>query len=145
MNKVNENISAKQYFSSGYYCAESVLLALSKKMGIESDLLLKMATPFCSGVSRTNGICGAVSGALMAIGLKYGRTSNRDSVEDSYKYAQEFIKLFNEKHGSTNCFELTGCDFTSTEGHEKFNNENKEEGCLNFVKDAEEIAWELIK
>ena len=55
MNKENENKSAKQYFSSGYYCAESVLLALSKKMGIESDLIPKISTAFCK-ISLTFGI-----------------------------------------------------------------------------------------
>jgi len=57
--------SAEEAFASGLYCAESVVLALAKAQGVESDLLPKVATAFCSGMSRTCGTCGALTGAIM--------------------------------------------------------------------------------
>ena len=62
--KSNIEKSAGDYFESGLFCAESVLLAISESMGQKSDLIPKIATGLCGGVSRTCGICGAVSGGV---------------------------------------------------------------------------------
>ena len=64
-----------ELFQSGFFCAESVLLAIAESQGIQSDLIPRIATGFCSGISRTGGMCGAVSGAIMGIGLVAGRNS----------------------------------------------------------------------
>lgn len=61
--------SAEESFASRLYCAESVVLALAKVQGIDSELLPKAATAFCSGMARTCGTCGALSGAIMRVGL----------------------------------------------------------------------------
>jgi C_GCAxxG_C_C family probable redox protein len=67
---------AFSYFRIGYNCAESVLLAIAKDaLEINSDLILRIATGFGSGISRRGYVCGAVSGAVMDFGLKYGRNS----------------------------------------------------------------------
>jgi hypothetical protein len=44
---------SREHFISGYYCAESVLLAVSEAKGIQSDLIPKIASGFCSGMART--------------------------------------------------------------------------------------------
>jgi C_GCAxxG_C_C family probable redox protein len=54
-----------ELFTSGYFCAESVLMAIAESQGIQSDLIPKIATGFCSGIARTGSICGAVCGAIM--------------------------------------------------------------------------------
>ena len=64
-----------ELFRSGYFCAESVLQAIAENQDIQSDLIPKIATGFCSGISRTGGMCGAVSGGIMGIGLVAGRNS----------------------------------------------------------------------
>ena len=56
---------AEESFASGLYCAESVVLSIARSQGIESDLLPKLATGFCSGMARTCGTCGALSGAIL--------------------------------------------------------------------------------
>ncbi len=73
-----------ELFRSGFFCAESVLLAIAESQGIQSDLIPRIATGFCSGVSRTSGMCGAVSGAIMGINLVAGRNSPAESLEASY-------------------------------------------------------------
>ena len=61
-------------FYSGYNCAQSVLSVFAEDLGISKDACLKLASPFGSGIAYMQETCGAVSGgALMAIGLKYGR------------------------------------------------------------------------
>lgn len=59
--------AAEDAFASGLYCAEAVVSALAKSQGIESDLLPRVATAFCSGMARTCGTCGALTGAVMGI------------------------------------------------------------------------------
>ena len=53
-----------ELFRSGFFCAESVLQAIAESLDIRSDLIPRIATGFCSGVARTGGMCGAVSGAV---------------------------------------------------------------------------------
>ena len=66
--------SAEESFAGGLYCAESVLLSLARAEGIESELLPKVATAFCGGMSRSCGTCGALTGAIMGLGLALGRS-----------------------------------------------------------------------
>jgi C_GCAxxG_C_C family probable redox protein len=133
------------FFQSGYYCAESVLLAIAESKGIESDLLPKIATGFCGGVSRTCGMCGAVSGGIMAIGLFSGRTAADESVLPTYEAVQELLKRFAGRFGSTNCRELTGCDLGTDEGQNYFKDNNIIETCRHFTEGATAMAATLIE
>ena len=83
-----------ELFKSGYFCAESVLLAMAEHLDVHSDLIPRIATGFCSGISRTGGMCGVVSGAIMGLDLVAGRSSPSDSVETSYTLARKMIDLF---------------------------------------------------
>ena len=85
---------SQKLFRSGFFCAESVLLAIAESQGIQSDLIPRIATGFCSGISRTGGMCGAVSGAIMGINLVAGRNSPAESLELSYTLTQKFIGRF---------------------------------------------------
>jgi hypothetical protein len=48
-------------------------MALAECMGVESGLIAKIATTFGAGMSREGEVCGALSGAVMGLGLRYGR------------------------------------------------------------------------
>jgi C_GCAxxG_C_C family probable redox protein len=127
------------------YCTESVLLAIAKAKGIESPLIPKIATGFCSGVARTSGTCGAVSGAILAAGLFFGRDKPADELERIYTIVQDFIAAFEEKYGSTNCKELTGCDLGTEEGQLKFERENLEPKCREYTEEATRMVMKLIE
>ena len=83
-----------ELFQSGLYCAESVLLAIAESKGIQSDLIPKIATGFCGGISRTCGMCGAVSGSIMAINLFVGRNSPEDSAQPAYAVVRSMLQKF---------------------------------------------------
>lgn len=87
------NLCAK-YFDSGFYCAESVLLAVTQSKGIQNDLVPKIATGFCSGISRTSGMCGAVAGGIMPPNIFFGRKMPTYSVDLNYEVVQTFINMF---------------------------------------------------
>ena len=147
MKNVNEIIDkALSYFKSGYNCAESTLLAIAKDaLEIDSDLIPKVATGFGGGISRQGYVCGAVSGAVMGFGLKYGRNNPEELRARTYNRVVEFYKQFQKKFGSILCKELSGCDLSTIEGIRKFREGNvHEQRCRYFVSSALEIFMSLI-
>jgi C_GCAxxG_C_C family probable redox protein len=142
-----DKVSARsgELFYSGLYCAESVLLAIAEGKGIQSPLIPKIATGFCSGLSRTCSLCGAVSGAIMALNLFTGRSSPGESVEDNYAAVRKFLGMFEKKFGSTNCRQLTGCDLGTAEGQEAFKANNLLEQCKRYTEEAARMAMLLIE
>ena len=133
-----------ELFQSGYFCAESVLLAIAENQGIQSDLIPKIATGFCSGISRTGGMCGAVSGAIMGINLVAGRSSPSESIELCYTLTQKLISRFERQYGYVNCRQLIGCDLATEAGQRYFLENNLMERCLQYAEDATRMAISMI-
>lgn len=133
------------FFESGLYCAESVLLAITQCKGIHSELIPKIATGFCSGVARTCGMCGAVSGGIMSISLFAGRTSPEESVLGSYDMTRKFLEMFESRFGSTNCRTLIGCDLGTEEGQNHFRTNNLREQCTLYTEEATRMAMSIIE
>jgi C_GCAxxG_C_C family probable redox protein len=133
-----------ELFKSGYFCAESVLLAIAENQGIQSDLIPKIATGFCSGISRTGSMCGAVSGAIMGINLIAGRSSPAESIEFSYTLTQKLISNFERQYGSVNCRQLIGCDLATEAGQQYFMENHLMERCLQYAEEATRMAISLI-
>ena len=136
---------SRELFLSGFYCAESVLLALAEVCGAESEVIPQIATGFCSGVSRSGGRCGAVSGAIMGIGLFSGRNSPGESVDEIYAAIVGLLHEFERAHGATGCPELTGCDLGTAEGQTYFEENNLSDVCLQYVADAAALALRLVQ
>ena len=136
---------SRELFDSGFYCAESVLLAIAESQDIHSELIPRIATGFCSGVARTGRTCGAVSGAIMAIGLTAGRNSPEKPVDDTYTLVQSFLQQFEERYGSLECPILTGCDLGTPEGQRHFRQNHLIERCQGYIEGATSIAVSLIK
>src|SRR5262245_61267719 len=67
--------------AAGLYCAEAVVKALATAQGIDSELVPRIATAFCGGLSRTCGPCGALTGAVMGLGLSLGRDNAQQSAD----------------------------------------------------------------
>ena len=133
-----------ELFRSGFFCAESVLLAIAESQGIQSDLIPRIATGFCSGISRTGGMCGAVSGAIMGINLVAGRNSPDESIEFSYTITQKLISRFERQYGSVNCRQLIGCDLATEAGQRYFMENHLMESCLQYAEGATSMAVSLI-
>lgn len=102
-------------FPSDYNCAQSVLRAFAGDFGTEEDEIVKIASGFGSGIA-TGQICGAVTGAVMAIGLYTSEISDRTERKNkTYGLVREFLKRFEEKNGSTECKTLLGYTVTNPE------------------------------
>jgi C_GCAxxG_C_C family probable redox protein len=133
-----------ELFDAGYYCVESVLLAIAESSKVQSDLIPRIATGFCSGLSRTCGMCGAVTGAVMGISLLKGRDSPTESVEENYTLVSEFLTAFGNQFGSTNCRDLIDCDLSTEEGQRGFKENSLHEDCRRYVEEATRLAMSLI-
>ncbi|MDK9722032.1 MAG: C-GCAxxG-C-C family protein [Rhodospirillales bacterium] len=136
--------TALAHFNGGLFCAESVLLALAQHQEIESDLLPAISTGFCSGQARTCGQCGAVAGALMGLGLAFGRNRGGESLDQAYQAVQNFLKAFESEFGSSNCQGLLGVDLGTAEGYAEFKDKNLIVRCIDYVAKATEMAAEII-
>jgi C_GCAxxG_C_C family probable redox protein len=133
------------FVSVGYYCAESVLLAIAESQGVQSDVIPRIATGFCSGMAHTSGQCGAVSGAIMGIGLANGVRAPDDSRAANYAAVQKLLAGFEEKFGSINCRELTGCDLGTPEGQEQFRASGQAEHCHDYVEEAVRLVLSALE
>ena len=94
---------AMKIFYEKFNCSQAVLGAYAVDYGLTVDQAM-----------RKGEVCGAVSGAIMVIGLKYG--DGPDYKATAYPKATEFMDRFKEKNASYVCREMLGCDISSEEG-----------------------------
>lgn len=121
MKTTNETASEK--FLSGYNCAQSVLWAFAPRYGFDRDAALKIACGLGAGIGRRQETCGAVTGGILALGLRFGRgdAQDRTATEATYAKAQELMRRFEAAHRSCNCRQLLGgCDLTTEAGRAAF-------------------------
>ena len=142
----DEKKGAKELFSSGFNCAEAVALSVCGSMGIGDGVVPMAATGFGGGGGGAGGTCGALSGAFLAISLKYGRTSSEQDRRNTYRICQPIFDGFVAEMGAAACRELTGLDLRTREGGQKL----RESGihtrvCARAVEVAEKLALERIR
>ncbi|MBN2529666.1 MAG: C_GCAxxG_C_C family protein [Deltaproteobacteria bacterium] len=139
--------AAKKTMASGYNCAQSVLTTFAPDMELSRHDALRVAGPFGAGMGLMGNVCGAVTGAFMAIGLRYAKTNDdeNDAKHKGYQLVQEFSKKFTEKHGTIQCKELIGLDLNTEEGYATAVDSGifKTE-CIQYVEDATAILEELL-
>lgn len=133
-----------EFLESGYWCAESVLLAVAEAKGIQSDLIPKIATGFCSGMARTGGQCGALSGGILSISLMTGRTSPGGPVNATYSRVGKLRQDFERKFGTTCCSELLGLDLGTEEGLKTYHDKNLREKCEGYTEETVRMVMGLL-
>lgn len=139
---------AEECFRSGFSCSAAVFSTFSRELGLDADTAKKVACGFGGGISHTGNICGAVSGAILAIGLKYGKTVKGDdaATEMTRARVRQFIKEFRQRNGSINCTELLAHDLSNPVDLARA----REQGlfktkCPLLVRDAAEILERDLK
>jgi len=109
---------AVERFAEGFNCAQAVLLAFSTPAEIDPAAAAKLVSGLGGGLGRQGDVCGAVTGAILVLGLRYGAALAGDKVakENSYRLVREFTARFQERHGAILCRELLGCDIGTPDG-----------------------------
>jgi C_GCAxxG_C_C family probable redox protein len=137
--KQSKQMIAQESFNSGFNCAQSVLKAFSDDLGINEIQAINMASGFGAGMGRLQKTCGAVTGAVMVIGLSNNLSiqlaENRNDLTN--QMIQDFENQFIKKHGTTQCKELIACDLNTEDGQNKFREQNiKEHICSKCIQSA---------
>ena len=126
-----------------------MLLASAEQQGIRSDVIPKIATGFCSGLSRTAGLCGAVSGGVMGIGLALGRSEPGAPTDPAYSAVRSFLQAFAAWAGAPadelTCLRLTGVHLGTPEGQEAFRAKNQLPRCQEYAAQAVLLALQAIE
>lgn len=138
---------AVETFMAGFNCAQGVFSTFATECGLDRDAALKIATGFGAGMSYQAEICGAVTGAVMALGMKYGRCREDDvsGRDRTVAAAQEFLKRFRDRHRTVICQELLGTDISDPARLARARDENLfRTKCPDFVRDAAEILEEML-
>ena len=140
--------NATLYFSDTFNCAQSVLASFGQDFGLTEDECLKIGCAFGGGMARQQMTCGAVTGALMALGLHFGRAAEDpySNTVMTYDKSMEFFGEFKKRHGSLICSELLqGLDMNDPDDQNKIRElELFRTLCLKYVQDAVEITERLI-
>lgn len=137
---------AVEYFCNNFNCSQSVFATFATEYGINEELALKLGTDFGGG-ARMGELCGAVSGALLVLGLRCGHCKCRDTEtkQKSYAIASEYMHRFIEKQGSVVCRDLLEYDLSKPEEMEQARQKNLFHTiCPQMVKQAVEILDEMI-
>ncbi len=138
---------AVEVFKEGFSCSQAVLEPFCEDMGMERDTALKISQSFGGGMAHMGETCGAVTGALMVIGLQFGRTKAEDTEakEQTYTTVHEFIKRFKARYDSIVCKEILGYDVSKDEEFKKAQEEEVFQAiCPSLVQLAVEICEDLL-
>jgi len=111
---------AQKLMARGHHCSEGVLIAVCRELGVENELIPRIATPLAGGMAGAGEVCGAVVGALMCIGIKHGRDEVGQPEDKALQLAGKFLRAFHKEMGSLRCRDLTGIDLTTPEGLAQF-------------------------
>jgi C_GCAxxG_C_C family probable redox protein len=137
---------AVERFKNGFNCSQAVFSSYSGQFGLDCESALKVATGFGGGM-RMSETCGAVTGAFMVLGLKYGNATAQDqqAKEKTYEMINEFTNRFKNRNGSVVCRELLGCDISTQDGQKKARDDGLFSTiCPEMVKNAAEIIEEML-
>ncbi len=144
MNRVE---LAESLFKEGFSCSQAVLAAYGDRLGVEREIALRIAAGFGGGMGRMAHTCGAVTGAFMLIGLKYGSIDPKDrqAKEKAQAVVREFANRFISRNDFLLCRELLGCDISTPEGAQLAKEKKLFATiCPKYVRDAAEIIDEMI-
>ena len=137
---------AVEMFSQRYNCAQSVLACCGAKFGLGRDLAVRLAAGLGGGLARGD-TCGAVSGAILALGLRFASLDPQDGAAKAkvYNLARQLQWRFEQRNKTVRCNDLLGCDMATPEGQRQAREKGLFQSlCPKLVKDAAEIAEEML-
>ena len=134
-------------FAGGHLCSQAICRVYGEEFGLTPEMAVRIATGFGAGISRSDQVCGAVSGSVMVLGLAFGSSdpADRATKERTYAVVREFIAAFKKVHGSISCTELLGHDL----GNPAEAQAAREDGvvprvCPGLVRTAAELLEECL-
>jgi C_GCAxxG_C_C family probable redox protein len=145
MTKSDEALAS---FKNKFTCSSAIFSVFAEELGLDDIMAKKIACGFGAGISQTGNICGAVSGAVMVIGLKFGKARSGDdtATEKTRSMVRQFVQEFIARNGSVKCTELLGYDLSNPIEYDAAKNSGVfVTTCFPLVKDAADILEEILK
>jgi C_GCAxxG_C_C family probable redox protein len=134
-----------------YLCSEAVLTSLARAIGMDSFCIPRIATPFGAGMARKGETCGCLTGALMAIGLAYGRSHPEVQMDPKERHYANFCgqnlwEAFVGRFHYSSCRDLIGCDLQTEEGHRSYVEQNLwNQLCRELIIETVSMAYTIIE
>ncbi|OGP86986.1 MAG: hypothetical protein A2031_10275 [Deltaproteobacteria bacterium RBG_19FT_COMBO_43_11] len=115
---MSKSEKAAGYMKIGYNCAQAIVKTYAGDVGMSEEEGVKMASVLGGGIGRTGHVCGAVSGAALIIGMKFGSTDNTslESKDKAYQKSKELLERFAAENKSILCKDILGYDISTKEG-----------------------------
>ncbi|HEX2919885.1 MAG TPA: C-GCAxxG-C-C family protein [Bacteroidales bacterium] len=139
---------ALKYFRDHFNCSQSVFTVFGTEYGLTENQCLKASCAFGGGMGRQQNVCGAVTGAMMALGIKYGKAmgDTEEKKKETYNYTKELFAEFIKLNGTVNCRELLkGYNMNDPDDHKKIVSLKLfDTYCEKYVVDAVEITEKII-
>ena len=146
---MNRHQRAQDLFYAGYNCAQAVFCAFAEDMGLDLDAAARLASSFGGGLGRLRELCGALSGAELALGMLRGYSDVTDPALKSAHYARVRLlaERFRARNGTYLCRELLK-DVETTPGGEPEPRTPEfyaRRPCLRLVGEAAALLEEMLK
>ena len=146
---MRENIkeTAMNLFDNGCNCSQAVLLTFAEEFNLDKNAAIALSVPFGGGMSKQGKTCGCLSGALMVIGLCYGKNSTTVIANRglAYNMGKAFIQKFKEKFGATECRELIKLDLNRKEDLEEATKNVFGNRCKNMVGETAALLAQFLE
>ena len=133
---------ALNLFSKQFNCAQAILATFGSDAGLAEQDCLRIAAPFGGGIGRLGETCGAVTGAIMVLGLRHGADAAGDPSAKAalYERVRDFVARFKARNQTVICRDLLGCDISTPEGFQLAQDRKLHVTlCVKYVRDAAEI------
>ena len=143
---VNRADKAAELFES-CNCAQSVLTAYADMFNLDREKALQVASGFGGGIGRLQETCGAVTGAVMVLGLMSGfkEEDGRNGINMIYEKTRKLTDGFADLKGSIKCRDLLGCDLLTEEGQKCFREKNLRKECEGYIRLVCELLDEHLE
>jgi len=126
-------------------CSQAIFATYGSHLSsgkVDFDSCMRIASAFGGGINRTGNVCGAITGALMALGLKYGGSVQEEEVT---RVSTQFLDEFTSINGSIICRELIDHDLMTEEDLKKAFESDAFKKCMKYVDDTARLLNKYIE
>lgn len=138
---------AVQLFLEGYSCSQSICAAFCEQVDLDREIILRLAAGFSGGIGRQGRTCGALSGAVIILGLFAGSHdhSDKDARDKTHALVRELFSEFADYYGSVDCRDILGLDISTKDGYARAKEQKLfETVCPRFVQSTAILLEEFI-
>ena len=141
----NETMKARNRFESGFNCAQAILAQFGPDLGLTEEMANRMGAGLGGGIGIMGRTCGAVSGACLVLGLRFGSpvVGHENAARVSAR-VRDFIRRFEDRHGNTMCRGLIKRDIREKEALKAAAEEGVFASCPDYVQSAERLLQDML-